>query len=76
MPEMIDKDAPQGLSWSLDLDFDTLVAAWLWSASVTITESTSLDEARVAVMLAWVNVPVAVGQNISGSELTLKLTPA
>ncbi len=29
-----------------------------------------------AVMLAVVKVPVAVGQNISGSELTLRLTPA
>jgi hypothetical protein len=33
-------------------------------------------DALSAVMLAWVNAPVAVGQNISGSELTLKLTPA
>src|SRR6478736_1109942 len=29
-----------------------------------------------AVMLAVVRAPVAVGQNISGSELTLRLTPA
>ena len=39
--------------------------------------SSPVDRVALSVVMpAWVNVPVAVGQNISGSELTLKLTPA